>query len=132
MENLQKILQESKENKWPYPKTFEALIKAGVRSYTVRFNQRYEATYSGSFGTYQESSLESYRPLTPSLTFSKAGMRQAVVTHIEKRTSFLDFLKDAASAGATHYTVDMQKRTISYYNADESSCYQEIVPQYTQ
>lgn len=129
MEHLKQLLQQSKENKWPYPKTFEALKAAGVRFYTVNFAGYYAATYSGSFGTYEERGLEGYTPLTASNSFSITGLNQAVIHHTVNQTHYLDFLKEAAASGSTHYVVDLEKRTVTYYNTDESSSYQELVPQ---
>lgn len=129
MELLKKVLQESKENKWPYPKTFDAIKKAGVSSYTVHFAGHYSSTYTGSFGTYEEKGLDGYKPLTASKSFSKTGLSQAVINHAVKKSHYLDFLKDAAASGSTHYVVDMEKRTVTYYNVDESASYQELVPQ---
>ncbi|CRX38009.1 DUF1398 family protein [Estrella lausannensis] len=129
MEVLKKVLQESKENKWPYPKTFEAIKNAGVTSYTVHFEGYYSSTYTGSFGSYEEKGMEGYQPLTASKSFSQEGLRQAVIDHAVKQSHYLDFLKDATDSGATHYVVDMDKRTVTYYNLDESASYQEHVPQ---
>ncbi len=128
MQNLKQLLLESKLNKWPYPKTFEALIKAGVSSYTVHFGEGFQSLFQGSFGTYEEPAPQEYYNIDIAKTFSAQGVKDSIIKHMTEKTSYIAFLRDIAGFGASHYVVDMSKRTITYYNPDETQFHIEVVP----
>jgi uncharacterized protein YbcV (DUF1398 family) len=132
MKKLEQVLVNSKENKWPYPKTFEALIEAGVTSYTVNFKDEFAAVFYGDFGTYQEPALPGFHPLKIAKAFSAQGVKESIIKHTQAKTSYLEFIADIASQGASHYVVDMPKRKITYYNPDESESHIENVPVWSQ
>jgi uncharacterized protein YbcV (DUF1398 family) len=128
MQNLEQILINSKSNKWPFPKTFEALIEAGVTSYSVHFGAQFKSIYQGNFGTFQEETLSGYYPLTTARIFSAQGVKDSIIKHIQEKTSYVEFLADIAAFGASHYVVDMAKRRVTYFNADETQFHIENVP----
>lgn len=125
---IKEILINSKENKWPFPKTFQMLKDEGLQRYTIYFSDSYESIYEGSFGTFREESLQGYTPLETSQEFSAEDFKNALMYHIKNNTHYLDFLKDAARCGVSHYRVDMDARTVTYYNPDESQSHIEVVP----
>jgi uncharacterized protein YbcV (DUF1398 family) len=132
MHIVQKILTEAKTYQWPYPKTFETLKKAGVLSYIVIFakNQEYNATYITTENTFKEEIPKNYIPLKAAENFDGNKIRQAIIRHSKKETDFVHFLAEIAQAGATHYKVIMENRTVTYFNNDESKFHQEKVPFY--
>ena len=129
MQNIKNILKEATLNHWPYPKTFEALKAAGLQRYEVQFANKYRAVFFGTGGTFVEDTLEGYKSLKAGDKFSPEGLKDAVIKHATKRTHYLDFLIDAAENGASHYKVDMKKRTVTYFNPSETESYEETVPQ---
>ncbi len=132
MNKLEQVLANSKLNKWPYPKTFEALIEAGVTSYRVNFKNEYESIFYGNFGTFQEPALPGFHPLKIAKAFSAQGVKESIIKHMQEKTSYMEFLADIASQGASHYVVDMSKRKITYLNPDESESHIENVPVWSQ
>lgn len=125
--NIDNILKEAKQNTWPYPKTFEELKKSGVKLYTVNLDN-YKAVYTGTFGVWNEPIPDGVEKYTISGSFSKEGIRDAIIRHAQKETTFAEFLNDIANCGVSHYKVDMDKRLVTYYSKDESNKYAEEVP----
>lgn len=128
MKKLEQILENSKLNKWPYPKTFDALIDAGVTAYSVNFKDQFESIYYGNFGSFQEDTPSGYSPLKIAKIFSAQGVKNSIIKHIQEKTSYMEFLADIALQGVSHYLVDMSKRIITYYNPDETEFHIENVP----
>ncbi len=130
MNKTKEILKEATINQWPYPKTFEALKAAGLEHYTVHFADYYKAEFKGKFDNFTEEHLDGYNSIKVSDNFSADGIKNALIKHVAQRTRYLDFLQDAAENGVTHYKVDIAKRTVTYFNLNESAHYVECVPQY--
>jgi uncharacterized protein YbcV (DUF1398 family) len=128
MNEITRILKEATENKWPYPKTFESLKKAGLKSYEVWFEGSYRALYMTDSERFTKTSLEGYKPLKVGTHFFKEKIKDAVINHVIKQTHYLDFLNDIAMYGTSHYKVNMEKRTVTYFNPAESEFYEEHVP----
>lgn len=128
MNPVEKVQHEAQLNKWSYPQIFEALKAAGVTSYTVEFTDTYASTFEGSFGKIIQNNLEEYQHLHPSSQFSEERVQEAIRNHIEKGTTYLQFLKDVSKAGVSHYRVNMDTREIYYYNPNEKFYHLEIVP----
>lgn len=131
-EAIEKILTESKINKWPYPKTFEALKDASVDSYSVSFENGFQAIYRGGFGSLQEKEPAGYRPVKAAKDFDAENIKNAIIKHVQQQTPFVEFLADIASFGVSHYIVDMKQRTVTYFNPDESQSHVEHVPLWNQ
>lgn len=125
---IKEILIDSIENKWPFPKTFQMLKDAGLQRCTIYFSDSYKSIYEGSFGTFKGESLQGYTPLETAQEFSAEDFKNALMYHIKNNTHYLEFLKDAARCGVSHYRVDMNARTVTYYNPDESQSHIEVVP----
>lgn len=130
MNNIKNILKDATVNQWPYPKTFGALKAEGLQNYEVHFADYYKAHFNSTLGSFTEDSLDNYTTIKANKHFNSEGIKNAVIKHVTERTHYLDFLKDAAENGATHYKVDMDKRTVTYFNVDESASYIEYVPEH--
>lgn len=126
--SIEHILKEAKETRAPYPKTFEKLKDAGVASYSVSWDKGYKATYEGTFGEWEESPPEDVHTYTISSTFSKDLVKKAIIDHAHKKTGYGDFLEDLSKAGVSHYHVDMEARTVTYYDASKKHSHEESVP----
>lgn len=130
MKNIEAIQHEATINKWPYPKTFDALKEAGVWSYYVEFEDRYHVVFEGESDDVVQTGLEGFQPLKAATMFSEQGVKQAIQDHMAGKTNYLELLSDLSQAGVSHYTVDMDARTIFYYNPDESQFVCEQVPEW--
>ena len=125
---VEEILKESKGNKWPYPKTFNALKEAGVEYYVVHFSNEFNATYYGTFGTYQEAVPEGYKPELIAKEFSSESVKKSLIEHMQGKTTYTEFLIDLGKSGASHYKVVMEDRTVTYFNDAEDASHEERVP----
>jgi uncharacterized protein YbcV (DUF1398 family) len=121
------IAKESKEQKWPFPKTFEALMDAGVRSYTVRVSDC-NRLYDTSEGELHDMPLEGFKPLAIAHSFSKQGILDALQLNREKKTDYLGFLSNIAKSGVSHYIVNMADRSVTYFDSSETKFHKEYVP----
>jgi hypothetical protein len=122
-------LKQAKENRWPYPKTFQLLKEAGVTSYRVKWGEKYEGVYQGTFGEWKEPPPRGFKPIKRGKTaFSAQGVKNALNRHQRGETDFVTLLDELAEAGVSHYVVDMDKRMITYYDAQEKEYCQERVP----
>jgi DNA-binding MarR family transcriptional regulator len=124
------ILKEAKDNRWPYPRTFEALKKAGVESYRVSWaNGHYYGLYKGSFGEFKETAPEGFKSVPIATMACPEDTQNAIVRHQQKKTSFVELLAEIAKAGISHYDVDIQQRTVRYYDLNNALIREEHVPQ---
>jgi uncharacterized protein YbcV (DUF1398 family) len=129
MNAIESIIYDAHVQKWPYPKKFEALKKAGVKRYTVRFIDGFDAVYEGTFGIWHEPTPVGY--IVPvladifSVDLIKAAMKQN-----GQDKSFVNFLVNAAAAGVHHYTIDMDSRIATYFNEKEDQFFESIVPEW--
>ncbi len=127
---IQAILTQSKEERWPYPKTFNTLRDAGVNAYHVTFNASFEAFYEGSFGRLEEKALPGYSSPKINAIFSDIGIKESIQKHIREKTPYLSWLNEAASQGVASYIVNMSNRTVTYFNLDKTKQYIEHVPEW--
>lgn len=127
--SVEQILNAAKQERWPYPKTFDLLKELGVNSYTVKFIDGYDASYYGIDGgvLYKEEPPEGYHRLQATRQFSPKMVENAIITHARDKTSFFSFLDGIANAGASHYVVDMKTRMVTY-NDSQDQFYAESVP----
>lgn len=128
-ERINTILKEAKKEQKPYPQTFLALKEAGVTEYTVAWQADYEAVYKGNFGECHEAAPAGFMPVTIASDFSLEAAKQAVRNVQQKKTNYVEFLAEIGAAGVSHYRVDMQKRTVTYYDPSEKFSYMEVVPE---
>ena len=127
VEDVKRITQQSKQEKWPYPKTFQALIEAGVTSYRTEVSD-HRTTYSGNGVDYEEEILPSSTRLEVSTIFHKDAVKRALEHHQKFSTPYENFLKDIASAGVNYYLVDMVNRAITYTSGKVDEAYIQSIP----
>ena len=130
MHEIAQILTKAKAQRWPYPKTFQALKNIGVESYVVSLLEGIDAIYQGSFGVWIEAVPSDYisQGFDVDGSFYPSEIQAAILKHVQKKTSYLEFLRDIAASGVASYIVDMQAATVTYFNIDKTQSYQEIVP----
>jgi uncharacterized protein YbcV (DUF1398 family) len=133
MNSVETILQEADQNKWSYQKKFEALKNAGVVSQTVQFIGAYDSAYEGTFGVWHEPVPADYTSPQLSDCFFEDGIKAALVSRMQGKTSYNQFLADIAASGVSHYRKEFtnsdntNKYKITYFNANEDQSYQQIV-----
>lgn len=130
MLNSEKIIDiayRSKEEKWPYPQTFDALKGAGVATYDVHVSPL-ETIFRGIDCAWSLSFREEKHDVDINGTFDQQKVLDALRTHQTGQSSYKEFIEHIAHAGVVSYVVDMTKRTVKYQNADGSQFHEEKVP----
>jgi len=123
-------LKKAKENHWPYPKTFQSLKEAGVLSYKVAWGEKYEGVYKGTFGEWREAFPHGFKPIKRrNEIFNEEQVKKAIERHQKGLTDFITLLLELAEAGVSHYTVDMDEQSVTYYDSTEKCAYRENIPQ---
>lgn len=123
---VKRISEISKHERWPYPKTFQELINAGVTSYRTNVADG-RTVYVGEGDQYEEWHESLSPPLKISARFQAEAVKRGLKHHQKNQTSYSDFLKDMADAGVHYYDVDMDKRTINYTSSKPGETYVEEI-----
>jgi uncharacterized protein YbcV (DUF1398 family) len=119
------IAERSKRDRWPFPKTFEALKEAGVASY--RFDVATgETKLLGNQGESLAEPLAGSEPVEIAPALNGAAVVAAIKRHMLERTPFLDFRREAAFAGVAHWEVDMRERTCTYFGRDGGTHVEQV------
>lgn len=124
---LQAILTHAKKTKQPYPITFNQLKEAGVHLYEVYLDS-YKNIYKGTFGEWSELPPEGFSSQIISPIFNETEISRSIKSHQAGETTFIECLSELAKAGVSHYRVQMDARTVTYYDAREENSLQEHVP----
>lgn len=125
---IEEIARISKIEKWPYPKTFNALKERGVLSYEVTVSN-HQITYFGGQYSFQEQVPEEFQALEITKALNVDLLKKALENTRLKITNYEEFLKEIAQAGVHHYQVDMLKNTVSYFGTNSHESLVENVPQ---
>ena len=121
------ISERSKADKWPFPRTFEALKEAEVASY--RFDvPTGETLFKASDGSTLVEPLPGVSRVTIAPALDGAAVAAAIQRHTIERTPFLEFRRDAALAGVQSWEVDMRSRTCTYYGLDGGMHVEPVPP----
>ena len=111
------VSERSKRERWPFPRTLEALKEAGVASY--RFDvATCETVFLGSQGESFAEPLTGAESVEIAPTLNPAAVTAAIKHHMMERTPFLDFRREVAFAGVATWEVDMLARTCTYFGRD--------------
>lgn len=129
IEEVKRILEASTRERWPYPKTFQALLEAGVVSYRTNLANN-QTVYTGATNEYKEPNDAAATDLEVAELFQIEAVKRGLLHHQTYQTPFSDFLKDMAAAGVQFYEVDMTKRTINYTSGKSDESYVETVPMF--
>lgn len=124
---IAQIAKQSKAEKWPYPKKFEALKKASVESYQVTL-ENFQIQYKSDSQDWLEPTPEDTPILIIAEAFDKEAVREAITHHVRQQTPYSEFLKDIAAAGVISYVVDMESRSVTYQGKNEKDFHVENVP----
>ena len=111
----------------PYNQSLFSVLTAQLLLKTY-FEDGCEATYFGTFGSWQEAAPLEYKPLKINSLFSASGIKTAITQHAQGQTTYGEFLTSIAMQGSSHCVVNMQKRTMAYLGKDEAHCYEEKIP----
>jgi MarR family transcriptional regulator for hemolysin len=123
------ILKEGKAQQKPYPIIFEELKKAGVTEYTVSWQSGYNGAYTGTFGTVHEAAPAGFKSVIIAKECNIEAAKQALKEVSQDKINFVEWLIKMGAAGFSHYLVDMNERTVTYYNPSEKENFVEKVPQ---
>jgi hypothetical protein len=74
---VEEIFTKSKQEKWPYPKIFDALKEAGVESYETDV-ATHDIVYHGSGDSVPEPAPSGFSPLKTSAHFDPAEVQLAI------------------------------------------------------
>lgn len=122
MQEIEQVLAKSKTLHGLY-NTAQKLKDIGVKSYIVSLVGGYEVIYKLEFGVWREGSLFDDQDFVVEKSFYPEEVQAAIRKHMQK-TTYLEFLKDIATAGVASFTVDMQNAMVNYFNIDKSRSYQ--------
>ncbi len=129
-EQVLKIIKLAKEEAWPFPKTFDSLKEAGVVSYAVswqngKYHSQFNLADNSSLAGEKIASLEDIK-IADEYLENKA--KNALLTHQQGKTSFVEWVLEMANAGVASYLVKMSDRTVHYFSFDSSQSFVEVVP----
>jgi uncharacterized protein YbcV (DUF1398 family) len=122
---VREIFTMSKQEKWAYPKIFEALKDAGVEDYETDV-ATHDVVYHGSGDAIPEPPPPEFTPLNPSASFDARRVKLAIERN-KAKPDYMVFLEDMARAGVVRYRVDMSARDVRYFGA-AGQAYVERVP----
>jgi len=124
-ERVREISERSKRERWPFPRTFEALKDAGVESY--RFDvSTCETVFKGNQGAPVPEPLAGADRVDISPVLVAAAVSAAIKRHMMEKTPFLEFRADAAHAGVQAWEVDMRARTCTYFGRDDNRHVEQV------
>ena len=124
---VEEIFTKSKQEKWPYPRIFDALKEAGVEYYETDV-ATHGIVYHGSGDSILEPPPPEFIPLKSSPNFDAREVKLAIDRN-KTKPDYLAFLAEIARAGVVRYRVDMGERTVSYLGG-AGQAYAERVPQF--
>jgi len=124
---VEEIFTKSKQDKWPYPKIFDALKRAGVDYYETEV-ATHGVVYHGSEASISEPPPPGFTPLKVRSHFDAAGVKLAIERN-KTKPDYMVFLQEIARAGVVRYRVDMSARAVSYLGG-AGQAYVEPVPQF--
>jgi uncharacterized protein YbcV (DUF1398 family) len=123
---VREIFTMSKQEKWAYPKIFEALKDAGVEYYETDV-ATHDIVYHGSGDALPEPPPPEFTPLNPSVTFDAREVKLAIERN-KARPDYMVFLEDIARAGVARYRVDMSARDVRYFGAADQAYVERVPP----
>lgn len=126
--DIEMILDQAHEQKWPFLQQFEALKHVGVTSYEV-VPATYNLVFYGTFGIWRtRQAPDTIADVTAATEFNQEALLQALNQRMEKKSTYVEFLQHIAHAGIDRYVVDMADRTVTYYGIDEEHYYVQYIP----
>lgn len=122
------LLNQAKQEKWPYPKTYKLLKEQGVIYYSVSWNDGYAATYNLKNGTSFEEKLLDFKSPKKSNLVSIEDAQQVLKDHQNGKTNFYEWLEQMSSFGITNYLISMVNNTATYYSENKEHFFIENIP----
>jgi uncharacterized protein YbcV (DUF1398 family) len=112
-ERINEIATVSKEERWEYPRIFNALKDAGVEYYETSVRD-HTIVYSGGGDQLNEDPGGDSVELSVAEAFNSDEVKAAIARNQNKETDYVQFLREIAAAGVQAYRVDMTERTVTY------------------
>ena len=110
---VQEIAERGKREHWPYPRIFDALKDAGAESYDVEVSH-HRIVHRGGGSQWVEPVPTGWTTLPIADRYDESALNLALRRVQEKKTDYLQFLREIADAGIRSYRVDMKSRTVTY------------------
>ena len=123
---VEEIFTISKQEKWAYPRIFDALKDAGVEYYETDV-ATHGIVYHGSGDAIPEPPPPEFTPLKPSASFDARGVKLAIERN-KTKPDYLVFLKEIARAGVVRNRVDMSARDVTYLGAAGQAYVEKVAP----
>jgi uncharacterized protein YbcV (DUF1398 family) len=123
---VEAIFTMSKQEKWAYPKIFDALKDTGVGYYETEV-ATHDIAYHGSGDAIPEPPPPEFTPLQPSASFDARGVQLAIERN-KTKPDYMVFLEEIARAGVVRYRVDMSARGVSYFGAARQAYVEKAPP----
>lgn len=124
---VQDLLKQAAQEKWSYPKTFDALKAAGVTHYDVICAQ-HAITYFAHSDSWKTPVPSDFQTLPVAQTLDKVAFGTALKRAQTGQINYSTFLKEIAAAGCSHYHVDMSARHVTYMGDDGAQVVEPVPP----
>jgi uncharacterized protein YbcV (DUF1398 family) len=126
-QRIKEITTTSKAERWPFPRTLNALKEAGVDYYDVQLSN-HEVIYYGKGESLKDSGITDLQNLPPIGVFDLSALKAAIHKHQVERTSYAEVMHEIVRAGIARYRVDILKRTCTYFGRQTGEEYAESFP----
>ncbi len=126
-EAVKEIDRQAAEEKWPYPRIFDALKNSGVERYETNV-LTHEIKYVGGGTSFTQPAPDGFQPLSVGPAFDEPALKKALGRVQRGETTYAQFLGEIAAAGVPYYRVDMKPRTVTYHGQKRANKLVEKVP----
>lgn len=109
-----------------FPDYVQDLIQLGVILYETYVSDGHTEYYGEA--NYQINSGSVYAPLNIASKSDRAAFLDDLKAHQRGLTNYMAFCNDCARSGIAKWTMDMQKRTCTYYDAAGNEILVENIP----
>ncbi|MCE3044948.1 DUF1398 family protein [Legionella sp. 16cNR16C] len=127
MHPVLKLIQQAKDEQWPFPQTLSRLRDAGVLYYRVTWEDDYKTVFQLTDDTRIEENNPEFNTEIAS-HYSEQAAKIALNEHQQGKTTYPKWLNEMAKAGVCAYRVDANKRTVTYFGIDSENYFVEEVP----
>lgn len=123
------IAKQGKAESWPYPKIFHDLKEAGVVSHEV-WIENFLSIYKSGSQEWIEPLPDDFHSLRAANDFKEVAIQEALIRRLNHETTYVEFLRDIATAGVMCYKVEMDSQRVTYKGRNENEFYIQQIPDY--
>ena len=130
MNQVPEILQNAKNENWPFPKTFAKLRDVSVINYEAKWEDEYYLQFNFADNThFTESGSPDLNSVNVAPKFSALAAKKSILIHQQGETTYEELVHELAAAGVSSYVVNMNDRTVTYFNQNRTESFIELVPE---